>query len=139
MTGFVLDASLAASWFLPDEASPTTNALLDRLLDEEAAVPSLFRHEMRNLLVLAHRRGRLPRAKFREVIAELGVAPVRDCGPGDDDEIVDLAMNHDLTAYDAAYLALAIVERLPLATLDRKLAAAAHAENVPVLGPLGAS
>ncbi len=135
---FVLDASFAASWFLPDEASPATNALLDRLVDAEAAVPSLFRHEMRNLMLLAHRRGRLSRAKFHEVIAELGAAPVRDRGPGDD-EIVDLAMKHDLTAYDAAYLGLALRERLPLATLDRKLAAAAHAENVPVLGPLGAS
>jgi predicted nucleic acid-binding protein len=136
---FVLDASLAASWFLPDEASPVTNALLDRLVESEAAVPSLFRHEMRNLMLLAHRRGRLSRAKLHKVIAELGAAPVRDRGPGDDDEIVDLAMKHDLTAYDAAYLDLALRERLPLATLDRKLAAATPAENVPVLGPLGAS
>ena len=30
---FVLDASFAASWFLPDEASPATNALLDRLVE----------------------------------------------------------------------------------------------------------
>ena len=34
---FVLDASFAASWFLPDEASPATNALLDRLVEAEAA------------------------------------------------------------------------------------------------------
>jgi len=139
LTGFVLDASLAASWFLPDEASPGTNALLDRLVDEEAAVPSLFRHEMRNLMLLAHRRGRLSRAKLRDVVDELGAAPFRDHGPGDDVEILDLAIRHDLTAYDAAYLDLALRERVPLATLDRKLAVAAHAENVPVLGPLGAS
>jgi predicted nucleic acid-binding protein len=136
---FVLDASFAASWFLPDEASLATNALLDRLVGSEALVPSLFRHEMRNLMLLAHRRGRLSRAKLRDIIAELGVAPFRDCGPGDDAEIVDLAIKHDLTAYDAAYLGLALRERLPLATLDRKLAAAARAENVAVLGPLGAS
>jgi len=137
LIGFVLDASFAASWFLPDEASPATNALLDQVA--EAAVPSLFRHEMRNLTLLAHRRGRMSRAKFREVIAELGAAPIRDCGPGDDDDIVDLALKHDLTAYDAAYLELALRKRFPLATLDRKLAAAARAEHIPVLGPLGAS
>ena len=135
---FVLDASLAASWFLPDEASPATNALLDRLLESEAAAPSLFRHEMRNLMLLAQRRGRMSRAKLRDVIAVLGAAPVRDCGPGDDAEIVDLAIKHDLTAYDAAYLALALSERLPLATLDKKLAAAARAEQVALLGPLAA-
>jgi predicted nucleic acid-binding protein len=136
---FVLDASFAASWFLPDEASPATNALLDRLAESEAAVPSLFRHEMRNLMLLAYRRGRMSRVKFRDVVAELGAAPVRDYGPGDDADIVDLAMKHDLTAYDAAYLDLALRERLPLATLDRKLAAAARAETIAVLGPLGAA
>jgi hypothetical protein len=34
---------------------------------------------------------------------------------------------------------LALREHLPLATLDKKLAAATTAENVPVLGSLGAS
>lgn len=136
---FVLDASLAASWFLPDEASPATNALLDRLLESEASVPSLFRHEMRNLMLLAQRRGRMSHARLRDVIAELGATPVRDCGPGNDADIVELAIKHDLTAYDAAYLALALTARLPLATLDKKLAAAARAENVVLLGPLAVS
>ena len=35
----------------------------------------------------------------------------------------------DLTAYDATYLELAMRRRLPLATLDRALRAAAHAEG----------
>jgi predicted nucleic acid-binding protein len=132
--GFVLDASFAATWFLPDEASPTTNALLDRLA--EAAVPSLFRHEMRNLVLLAHRRGRMSRAKLREVVAELETAPIQERASGRDNDIVDLALKHDLTAYDAVYLELALRERLPLATLDKKLAAAARAENIALLGPL---
>ena len=38
--------------------------------------------------------------------------------------------------YDATYLALAIDKALPLATLDKPLAAAARAEKVPILGPL---
>jgi predicted nucleic acid-binding protein len=40
-----------------------------------------------------------------------------------------------LSAYDAAYLALALLEGLPLATLDRRLAEAARAEQVIVFGP----
>lgn len=39
-----------------------------------------------------------------------------------------------LSAYDAAYLALALLEQLPLATLDRRLADAARAEGVDVFG-----
>ena len=37
---------------------------------------------------------------------------------------------------DATYLALALAEQRPIATLDMKLADAAHAEGVVVLGPL---
>jgi predicted nucleic acid-binding protein len=47
-----------------------------------------------------------------------------------------LARVHQLSAYDAAYLALAVSERAALATLDRKLAAAARRETIAVLGPL---
>lgn len=46
-----------------------------------------------------------------------------------------LAEAHGLRAYDAVYLALALEQSLPLATLDRKLAAAAHGEGVVVPGP----
>jgi predicted nucleic acid-binding protein len=72
-------------------------------------------------------------------IDRLGRMPLRDAGGGEAPQIVRLALVHGLTAYDAAYLALAIAERLPLATLDKKLAAAARAENVPILGPLDPS
>ncbi|WP_457661483.1 type II toxin-antitoxin system VapC family toxin [Sinorhizobium medicae] len=51
--------------------------------------------------------------------------------------MIKLATVQGLSAYDAAYLELAIARSLPLATLDRKLAAAARAEKVPVLGPFG--
>jgi predicted nucleic acid-binding protein len=44
-----------------------------------------------------------------------------------------LAVKHGLSAYDAAYLALALAARLPLATFDRRLRDAAKAEGVAVL------
>jgi predicted nucleic acid-binding protein len=136
---FVVDASLAAAWFLPDEDSPAATSLARRLSEKPGAVPNLFFHEMRNLLVLACRRNRLSEEMLSYQIDRLGRFPLRDAGGGEAKQIVRLALAHGLTAYDAAYLALAIAERLPLATLDKKLATAAQAENVPVLGPLGAS
>ena len=54
----------------------------------------------------------------------------------DDLDVLSLARKHVLTAYDAAYLALALAERLPLATLDKRLAQAARAEKAGLLGPL---
>jgi hypothetical protein len=60
--GFVVEASIAASWFLPDEATP--GALARRAAPEYPTVPSLFVHEMRNLLVTALRRDASARPSF---------------------------------------------------------------------------
>ena len=46
------------------------------------------------------------------------------------EKIPVLAEQYALTAYDAAYLELALRERLPLATLDRQLRAAASSAGV---------
>ena len=131
---FVLDASVAAAWFLPDEDSEAATAIARRLAAEGACVPNLFQHEMRNVLVAACRRGRVAKDLLFLQLSKLGELPVRDCGTGDAVRIVQLALAHRLTAYDAAYLALALYEGLPLATFDGELAAAARGENVHILG-----
>ena len=59
MTAFVLDASIALAWCFADEATPATDALLERLADEDAAAPALWRLEVANALAMAERRGRL--------------------------------------------------------------------------------
>ena len=48
--------------------------------------------------------------------------------------IAELAVRRRLTAYNAAYLSLAIEERAELATFDAALAAAARLEQVKVIG-----
>jgi predicted nucleic acid-binding protein len=48
-------------------------------------------------------------------------------------DVESKARKWNLTAYDAAYLALALSRKLPLATLDRDLKKAAEAEGVEVL------
>jgi len=47
---------------------------------------------------------------------------------------LQLAERHRLTVYDSAYLELALRRRLPLATLDRQLRAAAQSEGTELLG-----
>jgi hypothetical protein len=54
-------------------------------------------------------------------LARLSALPIRIVPAASDavwDRVLDLAREHDLTAYDAAYLELAIRERAALATLD---------------------
>ena len=57
-------------------------------------------------------------------------------GSGGDSLVLTLAARRSLSGYDASYLALAIELALPLATNDRRLAAAARLEGVAVRGPL---
>jgi predicted nucleic acid-binding protein len=112
-----------------------------RLLYRRAArqyptVPSLFLHEMRNLLIMAARRGRVSESHARQEFEELDKLRKTIVDPRESGAILGLVVKHGLTGYDATYLALAIDKELPLATLDKPLAAAATAERVTVLGPL---
>jgi predicted nucleic acid-binding protein len=52
------------------------------------------------------------------------------CPNGLGDEIDELVRLHDLTTYDAVYLAVAIEHDLPLATVDERLASATRAAGV---------
>lgn len=131
---FVLDASVAASWALKDESHSVAALAMSRLLTEEALVPALWWFEIRNTMVVNERRSRITEsdtAGFLGYVARLGIR--QDRKP-DEAQVLDLARRHRLTVYDAAYLELAQREGLPLATLDSRLASAARAEKVPLIG-----
>ena len=130
---FVTDASVAGAWVLPDEASPVATILGRRMLAEGVLVPDLFWHEIRNLLVLSLKRGRLSADDFWIQLARLERMPVRVAPPSPSARILERAIKHGLTAYDAAYLDLAVAHSMPLATFDRQLRAAAAREGIQVL------
>ena len=130
---FVVDASIAGSWFLPDEATPASTGLARRMAEEGAAAPNLLWHEVRNLLITALRRGRLLQADLEAQLDSLEALPIRDVGRGEARLLAQLAQKHGLTAYDAAYLTVAKVNELPLASLDKALRSAAKAEGVSLL------
>ena len=127
---FVPDASVAAAWLLPDEGAALADLALDRLGQDAAMVPDLFWHELRNLLLSAERRGRIAQYHADASMARVRRLAIRCPGNSDDHHVMGLARAHRLTAYDASYLALAIREGCPLASLDRRLNEAATAEGV---------
>jgi predicted nucleic acid-binding protein len=133
---FVLDASLAASWFLPDEQSEDSERLIMQLATSRGLVPSLFWFEIRNLFIMAQRRGRLAPGAALAALQQLRVLPLNDGGSGADTAIIDIALRHGLSGYDASYVALAKVSSMPLATLDQKMAATARSEGIAIVGPL---
>lgn len=136
MPAFVVDSSVALAWCFRDETTPETSRLLDIAGTEGAAVPNLFHLETTNVLLVAERRGRMSAADTADQIALLGSLPLA-IDPHTAEEAahatLSLARIHRLTAYDAAYLELALRRRLPLATRDAALAAAAMAAGVAVL------
>jgi predicted nucleic acid-binding protein len=134
VTGFVVDASVAIAWLFEDEVTPGTEAVLDRLAHEEAHVPGLWELEVANVVLSAERRGRLSEAASARIVERLGDLPIR-LSPNSPrlPHLLEVGRRYGLTSYDAAYLALAQQLDLPLATLDRELAAAAGAADVELL------
>jgi predicted nucleic acid-binding protein len=129
----VADISIVLSRVLR-EATPRIVTILARLGREEWIVPALWWFELRNVLVVNERRGRLSEQETLNFLRELSSEMTITIEPvPDETAVMALARRHRLTVYDAAYLELALRERLPLATLDASLAAAAREEGVAVL------
>ncbi|MFF0948910.1 type II toxin-antitoxin system VapC family toxin [Rhizobium leguminosarum] len=127
---FVVDASVAAAWLLADEESRTAEEALSFLETDDALVPDLFWHEMRNILLTAERRKRISNEDVLACLMRLTSLPLRTVSSEDHLPILRLAGKYQLSAYDAAYLALAVAENVSLATLDARLERAASAENL---------
>ena len=133
---FVLDASVTLAWCFADEAFGLADRVLDRLEHEEALAPAIWPLEVANGLRTAERRGRLDLADLAHVRELLTALPVQvesvllDAALG---EVTELARRLDLTAYDAAYLALAARNGLALATVDDRLRRACEEAGVELV------
>ena len=136
MRGCVLDASSVLAWCFEDERGPEADALIERVAADGAAVPASWSLEIANGLVMGERRGRVKPAEsaaFVAMIEELPIVADRATGARALHETMSLAREHRLTAYDAAYLELAMRLGLPLATGDRSLKAAAQRVGVVLI------
>ena len=111
--------------------------LLDRVVDQGATVPGLWRLEAANGLPTAIRRNRIDQGFRDRAIAQLTLLPIT-VDPDTDryawTTTLYLADRFALTPYDAAYVELAQRLMLPLATLDEPLRAAATALGIGLLG-----
>lgn len=118
---FVLDACVAVAWCFADESTPATERLLLATCKVGAAVPPIWIYEVGNALRTAHRAGRLATAArdtWRRLLLQLPVRELPQPHPEVLGDVFTQALTHQLTVYDASYLALAQQLRSPLATLD---------------------
>lgn len=133
----VIDASVVLAWALPGKRD---QAVASDIVASAGAtgfvVPSLWRLELANTLVVQARRGRIgPNdiAAYLQHFDRLAVVVDTQTDARAWVQTWRLAQHHALTVYDAAYLELAVRLQTRLATLDRRLAAAARMAGVAVL------
>ena len=132
---FVLDTSVTMAWLFEDEATRTTEAILDRLKDEEALVPTLWTYEVGNVLLMAERRKRITEAQGRRFTQLLESLPIHISDSHLKslwNNAVVVAREHGLSVYDGTYLDLAMREGIPLATRDRALRKAAKKLGIEI-------
>ena len=72
----VLDGSLTLAWYFADEADPYADAVAQGLATREAVVPSLWRLEIANTLVVGERRRRSTQAQAAAFLARLERLPI---------------------------------------------------------------
>lgn len=133
---FVLDCSLTMAWVFPDEATEATDVLRESLLNDVAIVPALWPIEVGNVLLVATRHGRISVRDWKRIRNDLASLPIEMDHETSEQvwqTIMPLAFKHKLSAYDAAYLELAMRLTLPLATLDKELRLACRTARVEVL------
>lgn len=131
----VLDASSALAWIFEDERTDQTEALLDRVAQQGAIVPGIWRLEVFNALRSAIRRKRITTDYRDAALVQLQALVIVADAETDArawGAIATLSVRFDLTPYDAAYLELALRTGAELATRDAQLRAAAAGVGVEV-------
>lgn len=120
MTDVVVDASVVAKWYIPERHHEEARELRDDYLNgrHDLLAPALLPFEVINALKYSgHYEGdRLVEAST--TLPEYGIElmPYREAGP-----IAEIAVDLDITLYDASYLALAHANEATVYTADSQL------------------
>lgn len=125
MNRFVLDASVVLAWCFPDENASLAQHIADMFKRGATALaPSFWPHKVLNALLAGERRRHISKGLVQNFLDDLVRLPVtldEITAGGMFSRIPSLSRDHGLTAYDAAYLDLALIRELPLASLDDDL------------------
>jgi predicted nucleic acid-binding protein len=131
----VVDASVALAWCFPDEGSDYADQVLVSLKRQSITVPAVWSLEIANGVLVGERRKRLQNREIQRFVALLeGLSIWEDAQTVSKivSHVLPLASRYSLSAYDAAYLELAIRQKAPLATLDSRLREAAIQAGVQI-------
>lgn len=130
----VLDASAALALVLADEFSAQAQRILAHVVEHGAVVPPLWQTEVANGLLSAWKRDRIDEGGIAHALVGLERLRIERMAQEQESlSLIALGRARDLSAYDSAYLLLALHSGLPLATLDGRLADAAVREGVALV------
>jgi predicted nucleic acid-binding protein len=122
----------------PMKAAPARTLFLAIVEQDGLHVPELWAREIANGLALAYLRKRITAADEKAFLAALShlIIGVEEMSPlAVIRDGTAAALRYGLTAYDAAYVDLALRKRLALATLDGPMRKAAEQSGVTIYRP----
>jgi predicted nucleic acid-binding protein len=121
---YVIDASVAFQWVVPEPDSPKALLLRDGFAKglHELLAPDLFVPEIANALLIAERRGRVGKGKYPILLADVlstpphlhPAGPLLAC-------VTAITSSFQVSVYDGLYVALAEREQCEFVTADDKL------------------
>jgi predicted nucleic acid-binding protein len=126
---WVMDCSFSMALLLPDEQTGAVRTFFDGLNpDDTIWVPALWWHETANVLAVAVRKKRLHQTDASNALTLFSALKPRvdhASGTGYAQRLMELALTWNLSAYDAAYLELALRKGSTMLSHDRSLLDAA--------------
>jgi len=118
-SGAVLDASILAQTVVKEEYTELALRLIGRL--ESIYAPPLILYEIGNALVTLVRRGFITKGDALRKFKSLTAIPTLNIKEPTLDKAIEIAVELQITLYDASYLALALEIGVPFITADREL------------------
>lgn len=133
MSSFVLDCSVTMAWCFPDEHNDKAEQVLRHLTQTKALVPEIWALEVNNVLHIAERKKRITPTQSNTFIHLLNGLPI-EIGKGLNERpslyLLDITRQFNISAYDAAYLELALRQSIPLASFDQLLCSSAKKAGI---------
>jgi predicted nucleic acid-binding protein len=128
-TSLVLDTSVAAKWYVPEELREEALELSARIgnCEVDLLAPSTIGPELFNAFFQQHRRGHLSLDEVREFFSSFTDAPISffEIDPLTP-RAVEIALESGVIVYDALFLALAEEAGTVVVTADDKLLREPH-------------
>ena len=119
------------SWCLNEDTIKASSKILNSITKKGIIVPSLWVYEVTNTLTVSVRRKKLTVADAHDLINNIQLLPIEFDKPTIENmsNIFNIANEHKLSAYDAAYIELALRTNTQIASFDK--------EVIKVSGKLG--